>query len=342
MELPIAIVRHWFAEGEPVLRAVAAGRGFSGARLWQVEHAGRLVAMRQWPLGVQAERLASIHKFQRKLATNNLPVPAPLETSEGATYVKAGRHFWELAPWMLGAADYWSDPRPAKLDAALRMLARIHLVALPKVERWEMPALIDNSYLRWGPLPSRIEKLNGLVYRRDVNRLRGAIDLLPAEEREPARLALELIERLGPRELVRSARWDKVDLPHGMCLRDIWHDHVLFTGDEVTGVIDFGAAEGSAPAADIARLLGSMVGDDQPRWAAGLAAYESVRPLTDEEREAVRFFDATGVVLSAANWLQWLYGPSASRLAGTFERNAALGRFNILVGRLRHLEDAGV
>jgi homoserine kinase type II len=151
---------------------------------------------------------------------------------------------------------------------------------------------------------------------------------------------LTLVKRLSPIELTRATRWHGVTLPLATCLRDIWHDHVLFTGDRVTGVIDFGAVAIGSPAADISRLLGSMVGDDRHRWELGLAAYESVRPLTDDEREAVRFFDSTGIVLSAANWLLWLYGPPAARLAGKFDRAAALNRFHTLIGRLRNLAAA--
>jgi homoserine kinase type II len=181
--------------------------------------------------------------------------------------------------------------------------------------------------------------LQALIAPSGLAYVRAAI-ALPECERQVAQQALELVHRLAPQEFGKSQRWLGIQLPRATCLRDIWHDHVLYTGNRVTGIIDFGAADVTSPAADIARLLGSMVGDDRQRWSAGLAAYESVRPLTDDERKAVRFFDSSGVVLSAANWLEWLYGREASRLAGTFDREAALSRFNILVGRLRTLAAA--
>jgi Ser/Thr protein kinase RdoA (MazF antagonist) len=334
MDQPIDILRCWFAIGEPIVRPVTAGRGFSGARHWQVEHNGKLYILRQWPEGsVDAGRLAFVHDFQMRLASHELPVPVPALARDGQTFVKHEGRFWEVATWMPGSADYWSDPRPEKLAAALQTLAEIHRVS----------ELEDTELSPWrildlpNALEQRCERLNELIGKRALDPVSSKFSKLPDPERRRALETLKLIERLAPRELLRARQWQGAKLPLATCLRDIWHDHVLFTGDRVTGIIDFGAVAIGSPASDIARLLGSMVGDDRARWAAGLAAYESVRPLTDEEREAVQVFDSTGIVLSAANWLLWLYGPPAARLAGRFDRAAALSRFHTLMGRLRNL-----
>ena len=59
------------------------------------------------------------------------------------------------------------------------------------------------------------------------------------------------------------------------CLCDPWHDHVLFTGDQVSGVIDYGSVKEDHIAVDLARLLGSLVEDDENAWSIGLKAYQS-------------------------------------------------------------------
>ena len=66
------------------------------------------------------------------------------------------------------------------------------------------------------------------------------------------------------------------------CLVDVWHDHVLFTGEEVTGVVDYAAMRLDVPHADLARLLGSLVEDDEAGWRAGLEAYGRWLPVPDE------------------------------------------------------------
>jgi homoserine kinase type II len=150
--------------------------------------------------------------------------------------------------------------------------------------------------------------------------------------------ALALIERTAPRELEKSARWEAEPLPLQMCLRDIWHDHVLFTGDRVTGVIDFGCAAFDSPAGDVARLLGSLVGDDRRQWKLGLEAYEAIRPLSAAERDAIAYYDSSGLVLSAANWIRWL-AEDRKALPPTVDRAAMVKRIHRLVERLKVLAD---
>jgi homoserine kinase type II len=118
-------------------------------------------------------------------------------------------------------------------------------------------------------------------------------------------------------------------VPLQPCLGDLWHDHVLFDGDTVTGLIDYGAARLDHVAVDLARLLGSLAGDESNLRAAGLTAYRRVRPLSPDEEALVTVLDRTGTILGAANWLLWLYREGrvfedregvARRLAALVER----------------------
>ena len=91
------------------------------------------------------------------------------------------------------------------------------------------------------------------------------------------------------------------------CLRDVWHDHVLFEGDTVTGLIDPSAARTETPATDLARLLGSLLGDDERRWQAAIAAYREIRPLSDIEAKLARVIDRSTALLSGMTWLERLF-----------------------------------
>ncbi len=142
---------------------------------------------------------------------------------------------------------------------------------------------------------------------------------------DPARSAAEHAWRLLPGrievipDLLR--RWVDRTWPLQPCLCDVWHDHVLFDGDRVTGLIDYGAMKIDHPAVDLARLLGSLAEDDLAGWTIGLAAYREVRPLSGGEEELARALDVTGTIAAAAVWLRWLYHDRKE-----FEDRAAAGR----------------
>jgi Ser/Thr protein kinase RdoA (MazF antagonist) len=91
------------------------------------------------------------------------------------------------------------------------------------------------------------------------------------------------------------------------CHCDLWHDHVLFEKDAVVGLIDYGSVKTDHVAVDLARLLGSMAGNNYDLWAAGLAGYRTIRPLANEEEALVHVLDSTGTLGAIANWLKWLY-----------------------------------
>jgi homoserine kinase type II len=115
-----------------------------------------------------------------------------------------------------------------------------------------------------------------------------------------------------------------------MCLCDIWHDHLLYEGDRLTGLIDFGNIKLDHVAVDLARLLGSLVEDHVDQKAQAIEAYSRVRPLADEESALVDVLDRTGTILAMANWLTWLYWEKR-----TFEDYEAVAdRIGLLVSRV--------
>jgi Ser/Thr protein kinase RdoA (MazF antagonist) len=278
--------------------------GFSGALFWRVATLNGPLCLRRWPSeSLTSEGIALIHGVLQHVARQGFTlVPVPLVCQGGQTFVAHAGHLWELAPWMPGQADFHANPKPARLRAATQTLAQFHLAA----------ATFPRREPRAGPSPGigqRLERVRHLL-AGDLEQLVEAVGAAQTSadslhERvwrmlSLVRIAIQPVGRL----LERVCRFE---VPLQPCIRDIWHDHVLFTDDRVTGVIDFGAMQVESVAADVARLLGSMAGDDLSLWHAGLDAYRAIRPLSDEEATLVAPLDRSGVVLGALNWADWIY-----------------------------------
>ena len=276
--------------------------GFSGARFWRVESAGGTLCLRGWPPEHPTPQgLCQIHAVLLHVARAGLRiVPAPLPTGSGSSYVEWGGRLWELAPWMPGEANYRRAPTPAKLRSAMRSLAVFHTLAaeFPDADREPAPAsgILERRELlaRW--TRGGVEQL-----RRAVRAAAGG----PLDER--AQRLLLLFPRLAAQVADQLERASQHAVAQQPCIRDIWHNHVLFTGEEVSGLVDFGALRRDHVAADIARLLGSLVGDDERQRQIGLQAYEEVRTLDMAERQLIDAYDASSVLLSGMNWLRWVY-----------------------------------
>ena len=102
----------------------------------------------------------------------------------------------------------------------------------------------------------------------------------------------------------------QIEVETQTCIRDIWHDHFLFTDDRVTGLIDFGAMRTDTVAADLARLLGSLGWLAREDWEGWLDAYAHHRPLSPTERRFVNLFHHANCLLSGLNWARWLFEES--------------------------------
>jgi homoserine kinase type II len=223
-------------------------------------------------------------------------VPAVYPTLEGATFLLRAGRFWELTDWMPGQADFQDAPSASRLASACEALAKLHLA-------W------NRNLPQSGPCPAirrRLERCRQwleLVSSGWQPNLRNALDPVA----EPAARAWRLLGTRAPRIPALLAPWENRVFALQPCLCDIWHDHILYEGERISGVIDYGSLKQDCVAVDLARLLGSMVGDDAAMWTVGLYAYRALRPLSDGEERVIQVLVRTGTVLALANWLKWLY-----------------------------------
>ncbi len=291
------------------LDALGNRGGFSGASLWHCETLLGPLCLRAWPDFTTTKQLAFIHHLQQIAA--GLPfVPRLFPTLTGPTWLEHRQRLWELTRWMPGRADFREHPSPARLTAACEALAQLHLV-------WSSRPPLT------GPCPA-IERRFEVI--RQWQQFAPSLAPLDAAGRQAKRL----VERWIAGVPALLAPWRGLTTALQPCLCDVWHDHVLFEGNRVSALLDYGETKLDHVAVDLARLLGSTIEDDEPSWSAGLTAYRRVRPLSDGEEALARVLDRSGAILGVANWLRWLYHERRP-----FDnREAALRRMGVLVARL--------
>ncbi len=276
--------------------------GFSGARFWRIRAEGQTYGLRRWPREhPDPRRLEYIHSVLRHVAENGFDkIPLPVLCQDGRSSVVEDGHSWELTPWLPGRADFCEQPSDTRLRACMQALARFHLAAAthPSARPAGRPSPgIQKRRDQLQDLCSgRLKLVAGSVKRGDWPEL-------PAR----ANKLLTLFPRCAPSLTEKLREASTLSVPLQPVIRDIWHDHVLFVGDEVSGIVDFGAMRVESVAGDIARLLGSLIADDEIRRQAGLGYYTDIRRLSREEAALVEVFDKSGVLLSGLNWLDWIY-----------------------------------
>ncbi len=299
--------------------------GMSGAGIWRVAGFSGPLCLRAWPVGTESGRLDFIHAMMRQAAAWNF-VPKISTTHWGTTSAEYHGRLWDLTSWMPGRADFADHPTMQRMQNACMALAGLHgawqgdgdpIVPCPAVQR------------RLDHLKAWQEFLGG-GWQAPVNDGNPLGRQLVRAWRVVPPLMIDVPGQLAP--------WTTYAAALQVCHGDPWHNNNLFQGDAVSGIVDYGAVGHDHVAADLARLLGSLAGDDDVLYAAGLEAYTKVRPLTAIEEAFVRMLDWTGTVIGAANWTLWLGQDIIARQY----MEVVFRRLDILLTRIEHWQSLGV
>jgi Ser/Thr protein kinase RdoA (MazF antagonist) len=272
--------------------------GFSGARLWRIRCDLGDLCLRAWPPGTTAEALAFQHGAMQRARQAGLTfVPFVYPSADAKTWVEHEGHFWEVTSWQPGKADFEANPSAERLRNACAALARLHDAWTPSSEcEGKCPAIQRRL--------TRTEEWLQLTAS-------GWRAPLAARPEDPLRSLVErawfVLAEHAPRVPPQLAPFESVKVPLQPCLCDVWHDHLLFEGDTLTGLVDFGGVKIDHVSVDLARMLGSLVADDADLWSVGLEAYRGVRDLSAEEEALARGLDTTGTIVGLVNWLLWIY-----------------------------------
>ena len=317
---PADVLRHYPALPWQRCQFLGNRGGFSGAHLWRLQSAAGEFCLKEWPAGdLAADQLASIHGLLNSARRAGIDfVPNVTATTTGASVVIHDGRLWDLSTWLPGSADFHDRPSNARLAAAGEALARLHVA-------WQQVAT------RLDPCPVVARRLATLRRWRELLAT-GWQPTIAADDpvRPWAERAWQLLPRAVPEAERSLSVWLDVPLPLHAVWSDPWHDHVLFTGDRVTGLIDYGSVKEDHAAIDLARMLGSFVGADPAAWEVVFGAYTKVRPFTDRERVLVAVLEQAGLVNAVVAWLRWLYHDER-----VFEnRDAVAKRLQTMVARL--------
>ena len=299
------------SEGNDRLVDLGSAGGFSGANIWRVGESDYCYCLRRWPTGANVDRVAEIHTAIERIATAGFELLAvPLRSTQtGRSYAQRRSEIYEVSPWLPGVADFCDSAgelRSRKLDSAMRSLARFHVAASSAggcVSKCSpgMNARADRCRrLLQGGLQEVKTGLNRFVSQ-------------PSSQKQFAEINVACMKTLvGEFERLAPSVWqllaDAANIPTTLqlCLRDVWHDHILFTKDRVSGIVDYDAMQHESVCGDVARLLGSLVGNCSESWQNGIAAYRKVRALDPSEIELIAAFDWGNALLSGLQWVRWI------------------------------------
>lgn len=295
---PRSVLKEYAPEvGNAVWKPLGNAGGFSGARIWRGEtDKGRSLCLRAWPYGkTREDHLQLIHQAQDLC---DLPfVPKVWRTRVGDTYVRHNEQFYEVSDWVPGKAGFHQEPTDERLFAAMRALAAVHQrLQLPQPREEPCPAVgrIITAFRAWRELVQTGWKPDfGLPY--------------PYEVHERGRRAWNALLGGALTAEYSLMDWSHRPVPIQLCLCDVWHDHILYTGNEVTGLIDFGAVKIDCVAIDLARLLGSLIPDEAARMNRALAVWSALRPTPRFVLDLVPVLDRAQIAVGLSNWVRWIY-----------------------------------
>lgn len=300
------------AIGRPTeVQALGNSGGFSGARFWQIITTRGLFCLRCWPAEYPREgELDFMHRVLFHASAQGFDVAAvPLQNSAGATFINHSGRLWELDPWMPGSPDDSERPAVTRITAAMTCLARFHRSC--EEFTWDSPFPHKTGCPTVGVSPGVHKRVAMLQEWLSVRATQLECVLSEQSLWSEMRRRIERLLRSLPNRLSLVAGDLLPFLSHSVslqpCIRDVWHDHVLFQADQVTGLIDFGSMGIDHVSCDVARLLGSLARQNDPqRWQLGLETYASIRPLSDLEQRLIDVFHRSGVLLGALNWAAWV------------------------------------
>jgi aminoglycoside phosphotransferase (APT) family kinase protein len=241
-----------------------------------------LFALKRWPATHTPERMRLVHERMQSVPYEFVPRLMP--SHAGLHVIVHAAHCWDVTAWVDGTPDLLDAPSTARLRSAAQAISMLH-------DHW--PG--DRSTLR--PCSTVARRLTLLG---EWDRTRFRFDGSADEVRE-VESTLAVVHRLFARTVAELRRAEPLRgrmVPiHG----DFWPENVLFNGDNVSGVLDYGNVGFDHPEVDLGRLFADVPGWDRTFIATAVEAYNSNAPY-DLSVPLVELLATSGRACSLANW----------------------------------------
>jgi homoserine kinase type II len=209
------------------------------------------------------------------LAKHGIPTPVPLTFNDGSNLVLKNGAAWMLMPYVEGN---WLSSDYESLVALGKIQAQLHEIPSP-----------DNIHSSFSMGLELWKKMFDLAEQQNLDS--EFIDLLKMEMNS-----------------LQGSLFDR--LPQGIIHGDLFPDNVLGSNGEISAILDFEEVCTGPKAFD---LVMSFVGFGweggepvEERWTALLQGYESVRPLSNNEKIALGDLHRYAT-LSIAAWRYWKF-----------------------------------
>ncbi|WP_437186811.1 phosphotransferase enzyme family protein [Planctomicrobium sp. SH668] len=314
------------------IRAVAGG--FSSSPVFQIDTTFATYALKgwkasHWPVARVLER----HRWLQFLSSNRIPVATPLKDRfTGSSVYESASGSWQLEQWMPGGSSTLSEMTPNRWRSMMTTLATMHQAS----SRFKYQSAGKGWFaVRHAP-SSTLEERRLIIATWTAEKRRRATHQLqnaPRRFRESALAILSAFSQFAPQVDQQLAALEVEKVLLIPCHRDLWNEHVLFSGDTVSGIIDPTAARSEHIASDLSRLLSSFLDDSGSSWKPALDLYQSIAPLSSIDMQMIDAFRVSSIVLSGMTWVErFAFRPELELT------DSILHRIELITQRLSHLK----
>ncbi|MDZ4849350.1 MAG: phosphotransferase [Pirellulaceae bacterium] len=253
-------------------------------------------------------------------------VPEMIPWTDGNWIRESDSALWTIESWRPGTsldpADIVADEL---LSQSVSVVRQLHVAGKQLgVQRMVAPGVIEraNRLAQWCPRSKRSE------WEQRLDNSKNCFSkILPLEyARTSLNKILEHSDRTHQLLARRLQKWISNSVDCHWIVRDLWRENVLVEKNQISGVIDFGAARIDWPVLEIVRLYSSWLQPDDPRIA------ETLRALGSISEEDFRELDHLATLLSLFQWFDWILKAQVS-LGGKSQN--VQSRIEELIVRLR-------